>query len=121
MKRRVNFTPQPYPVDSPDRMASAQFGGAIVYLARDCGAYELQLEGDELDERHLPRLRLVGGRPFLCAVFSNVRPGRWVARCPWPKRAQELDVRAGVLYQVDLRNTERPMVRETAIRAAEAE
>lgn len=103
MKRRVNLTLQITTIDSPHGLLSAHDGAVIVYFGRDSGAYEVQLEGDALDIHARPKVRKLRGKPFLCAVFAKVRPGAWVARCPWSKREEVIEVRARELAQVDWR------------------
>ena len=106
-KRGITSTLHLTTIDTPDRLRSTWDGALIVYLPPGGVGREVQLEDARLDYRTEARERQLRGRPFVCAIFQWVRPGRYRLRCAAADRTMAMEVavavRAGVLMQVDWR------------------
>jgi hypothetical protein len=77
----------------------------FVYMPPNTTWSEVQLEDERYDHRTQAKERLLKGRPFVCAIFHWIPPGMYTVRCKSVKLEAEVEVRAGVLSQVDWRKT----------------
>ena len=108
LARRWYNTLQLTEVNDPTPLMTPNDGAVIVYLPPPLAGQEVQLADEHLDWRTEPKNRVLRGRPFTCAIFHWVRPGRYVLRCRPAARETEVEVAATQLVQVDWRNAPPP-------------